>query len=149
MDIAREENKRRLVVPHLHRFYVAVGDFWYPLLRVTAGLLMLPHGWPKLMAGPEAIAARFENSGYVLSFPLACLVIFIETVGGACIALGLFTRFFAAAAAIQMAYITFVAHAPQGWSRMEYPLLWGVVFLAIALHGGGPYSVDRKLGREL
>jgi putative oxidoreductase len=32
---------------------------------------------------------------------------------------------------------------------MEYPLLWGVVMLAIALHGGGPYSLDRKIGREI
>ncbi len=31
----------------------------------------------------------------------------------------------------------------------EYPLLWGIVALAIALRGGGPYSVDRKIGREL
>jgi hypothetical protein len=28
-------------------------------------------------------------------------------------------------------------------------LLWGLVTLAIALRGGGPYSLDRKLGREL
>ena len=31
----------------------------------------------------------------------------------------------------------------------EYVLLWGLVCLAIALRGGGPYSLDRKLGREL
>jgi hypothetical protein len=27
--------------------------------------------------------------------------------------------------------------------------MWGMLALAIALRGGGPYSVDRKLGREL
>jgi hypothetical protein len=44
--------------------------------------------------------------------------------------------------------ITFVAHWPQGftWSRggWEYPLFWGLILFAIALRGGGPYSVDRK-----
>jgi hypothetical protein len=28
-------------------------------------------------------------------------------------------------------------------------LLWGVVRPAIALRGGGPYSLDRKIGKEL
>jgi putative oxidoreductase len=31
----------------------------------------------------------------------------------------------------------------------EYPLMRGLVMLAIALRGGGPYSLDRKVGREL
>jgi putative oxidoreductase len=31
----------------------------------------------------------------------------------------------------------------------EYTLLWGLVCFAIALRGGGPYSIDRKLGIEL
>jgi hypothetical protein len=28
-------------------------------------------------------------------------------------------------------------------------LLWGLMCFAIALRGGGPYSLDRKIGREL
>jgi putative oxidoreductase len=31
----------------------------------------------------------------------------------------------------------------------KYILLWGVMTLAIALCGGGPFSLDRKIGREL
>jgi len=27
--------------------------------------------------------------------------------------------------------------------------MWGLVLLAIALRGGGPFSLDRKIGREL
>jgi hypothetical protein len=27
--------------------------------------------------------------------------------------------------------------------------LWGLMFAAIALRGGGPYSLDRRIGREL
>jgi len=27
--------------------------------------------------------------------------------------------------------------------------MWGLLFFAIALRGGGPYSLDRKIGREL
>ena len=34
------------------------------------------------------------------------------------------------------------------YDRVE-PLSWGLVMLAVALRGGGPYSLDRKVGREL
>jgi putative oxidoreductase len=44
-------------------------------------------------------------------------------------------------------------HFPNGylWTARgyEYPLLWGLLFLAIAIRGGGPYSVDRLIGREV
>ena len=64
-------------------------------------------------------------------------------------AIGLFTRFFAAGIAIQMAVIAFVVQMPRGFARMEMFLLWGIVMFAIALRGGGPYSLDREIGKEL
>ena len=100
-------------------------------------------------------ANSLARRGIEPALPLAYVVWFLETVGAVCIMLGLFTRFFAAATAIQFILITFVAHwgAGFGWSRpgggWEYPLLWGLMFFAIALRGGGPYSLDRKLGWEL
>ena len=38
-----------------------------------------------------------------------------------------------------------------GWRTdgYEYVMMWGTLAFAIALRGGGPYSVDRVLGREL
>jgi putative oxidoreductase len=38
-----------------------------------------------------------------------------------------------------------------GWTGAgyEYPLMWGLVMFAVALRGGGPYSLDRAIGREL
>jgi putative oxidoreductase len=66
--------------------------------------------------------------------------------------LGLFTRFWAAAAAIELAIIS-VLYWNNGFAWLnrgyEYTLLWGLCCFAIALRGGGPYSLDRKLGIEL
>jgi putative oxidoreductase len=31
----------------------------------------------------------------------------------------------------------------------KYPLMWGLILLAVLLRGGGPWSVDRKLGWEV
>ena len=82
----------------------------------------------------------------------------LETVGALCLILGLFTRFFAVAIGIEFLLIVFNAHWGMGlkdfsWARpgggWEYPLFWGLIIAAIALRGGGPYSLDRRLGREL
>jgi hypothetical protein len=66
-----------------------------------------------------------------------------------------YERFFAAAIAIELAVIIFHASWRNGFSfsnpggGWEFPFLWGLVVFAIALRGGGPYSLDRKLGWEL
>jgi uncharacterized membrane protein YphA (DoxX/SURF4 family) len=36
-----------------------------------------------------------------------------------------------------------------GQGGFEYVLLLGIVMFAIALRGGGPYSLDRVIGKEL
>jgi hypothetical protein len=43
--------------PGTNRYPQAV-EWTYALLRVAAGLMLVPHVWPKLMAGPTAIAAN-------------------------------------------------------------------------------------------
>ncbi len=51
-----------------------------------------------------------------------------------------------------MAVAVFAVHLPNGffWGQggYEYPLLWGLVALAIAFRGGAEMSLDRAIGRE-
>ena len=147
-------NDPRPLIPALAPLYAHVGDVSWLIVRATAGLMLLPHGIPKVFSqGVAAFAAAgLARLGIEPALPLAYLVAFLETIGGLCVALGLFTRFFAAAIAIEMAVITFV-HVPQGfgWANRgyEYPLFWGLIMFAIALRGGGPYSLDRRIGKEL
>lgn len=70
------------------------------------------------------------------------------------LAAGLLTRIVAAAIAIaiEMAIISFAILAPAwDWAHhgMEYTFMAGVFAFAMALRGGGPYSVDRLIGTEL
>jgi putative oxidoreductase len=143
----------RRFIPALDSLYERLIPLSWPLIRLTVGLMLIPHGWPKLMAGMDATAANaFERRGMAPALLLAYLITFLETIGGVCVAIGLFTRFFAAAIAVEMAVITYVyLPAGFGWTRpgYEYVLMWGLVMAAIALRGGGPYSVDRRLGVEL
>lgn len=143
---------QQLLIPQLKPFYDWVEPLSWLLIRLTAGLMLLPHGIPKLLAGVEATAAMaLEKRGIGAAEPLAVVLILLETVGGACIAAGLFTRFFASAVVIEMAVIAY-HHLPKfGWTGpgYEYPLMWGLIMLSIALRGGGPFSVDRRIGKEL
>jgi putative oxidoreductase len=147
-----ETTQAKLLFPGLRPFYAWAEPISWALIRVTVGLMIIPHGWPKLMAGVGVTAAgALAKRGIQPAEPLALILIAIETIGGLCIALGLFTRFWAAAAAIEMTVIVY-HHLPKfGWTDRgyEYPLFWGLVMLAIALRGGGPYSLDRRIGREL
>jgi putative oxidoreductase len=132
---------QRLHVPALAPFYARVADLSWPIVRLTVGGMLLAHGIPKWQAGAAAFATgSLARRGIEPSLPLAYAVVGIETIGAACIALGLFTRFFAAAAAIHLLVVTFIH---------MHPLMWGLILFAVALRGGGAYSLDRKLGREL
>jgi putative oxidoreductase len=141
------------VLPFLAPFYAAVIPWTWPLIRVAVGWDLIVHGWGKVLRGPEQQAVLLARDGLKLGIWFAIFLTVVELVGGICIALGLFTRFFAAAVAIEMGYLTFVHYWVNGFSWLrtgyEYVLLWGLVTLAIALRGGGPYSLDRKIGREL
>jgi len=142
----------KLLFPQLKPFYDFVEPLTWPLIRITVGLMLLPHGIPKLMAGVAATAAMaLERRGIGAAEPLAVVLIALETIGGLCVALGLFTRFFAAAITIEMAVIAY-HHLPKfGWTGpgYEYPLMWGLIMFAIALRGGGAWSLDRKIGKQL
>ena len=45
-----------------------------------------------------------------------------------------------------------IQHFPRGffWTSggFEYPLMWAVAAFFFLVRGGGPYSLDRALGRE-
>jgi putative oxidoreductase len=150
------------VIRPLGRLYDGTRDLSWPLVRLTAGGMLLVHGVMKVMPMAEkgftaTITAFATGSmarrGIEPALPAAYAIFFLETVGALMIMLGLFTRFIAVALAVEFAIVTFVAHWPLGFAAArggwEYPLFWGLIFAAIALRGGGPYSLDRKLGWEL
>jgi putative oxidoreductase len=147
----------KLVIPALAPFYARVRDLSYLLIRLTVGGQLLVHGIVKLMGpGVAAFAAgSLARRGIEPALPFAYIVFFNETVGAVCLMLGLFTRVIAAIIAVEFLIVTFVAHFPNGYGfsspggGWEYPLMWGLIIFAVSLRGGGPYSLDRVIGREV
>jgi putative oxidoreductase len=142
----------RLIIPALGPIYDAAAPYRFPLLRVVAGLMLLTHGWPKVMMGAQAVAANvLARRGIEPALFFAYVIMFLETIGGIMIAIGLLTRPIALLLVIEFIVIV-KFHAANGWSAgaggAEFPFLWLVCFVVILLRGGGPLSVDRWLGRE-
>ena len=143
----------KLLFPGLAGFYESVSDLWYPMIRITVGAILFVHGWGKIKTGITGLAGFLDKVGLVPPVPLAYIVFINETIGAVCIVLGLFTRFFAASIAIELAVALWIVHYARGFGASaggyEYVLMWGVVMFAIALRGGGSYSLDRVIGKEL
>jgi len=151
--MAQTQTEPKLFLPFLQPFYDAVVPLSWLVVRLAVGWNLLVHGYPKFLNGSsEAALKAYADLGFTPPVFWFWASASIETFAGISLILGLLTRFFAAAAAIEMLIITIIYWGNGfGWTRRgyEYVLLWGLLCFAIALRGGGPYSLDRKLGREL
>ena len=146
--------EQRLLIPGLAGFYSSVAEIAYTFMRIVVGVMFLMHVWGKFKIGAGAVAANImAKNGLEPALTWAYLTMALEVIGGICLVIGLFTRFFGAALAIEMLIALVAVHLPKGYAAgtggFEYVLLIGAVCFLIAVRGGGLYSVDRMLGKEL
>jgi putative oxidoreductase len=110
-------------------------------LRVMAGLLFLAHGTVKLFGFPEG-----AQPGQQALFTLFGIGAVLELVGGALIALGLFTRPAAFVVAGEMAVAYFLFHAPHSpfpaVNGGDAAILFSFIFLYLFTAGPGAFSLD-------
>ena len=119
-------------------------DYAYFIFRVLVGLLFLQHGLQKLLG-------MFGGKSAEL-FSIMGLAGIIEFLAGISIALGLFARFGAFFAALQMAVAYFMAHAPQGLIPIlnmgELALLYFAAFLVIMAFGARRWSLEKAIFKK-
>jgi putative oxidoreductase len=147
-------SQTKLMYPGLAGFYDSMMPIAETFVRIVVGIMFLMHVMGKFNAGPAGVAANvMAKNGLEPAILWAYVIIFLESVGGVCLIIGLFTRFFAAALAIEMLVALLVVHLPKGYAASgggyEYVLLIGAACFLIAIRGGGPYSVDQAIGKEL
>lgn len=120
------------------------------LLRVVAGLLFLQAGGMKLFDWFGGIPAQFGGHPKLLS--QAWIGGVLEFYGGVAILLGLFTRPVAFILSGEMAVAYFQFHQPQGFwpiqNHGEPAVLLCFIFLFLAAHGAGEWSVDALIRRK-
>ena len=113
------------------------------ITRIIVGLLFLEHGLAKLAHFPPVPMFASGNLP-----PMIMVSGIIELVGGALVALGLFSRIAAFICSGMMAVAYFMVHSPQGFFPIlnggELAIVYCFVFLYFAAAGPGAFAVNNK-----
>lgn len=121
------------------------------LLRVGVGVIMIAHGWQKLM-NPEATATAFAQMGIPVPALSVWLAIAGELFGGLGVLLGFLTPVAALGPACVMIVAILWVHIENGLfarnNGFELPLTILLASLYIAFRGAGPISVDALARRR-
>jgi putative oxidoreductase len=123
----------------MERYLGKYAPHCFALLRVMAGLMFAMHGTQKLFGWPGDRPAA--------TAPLPITAGVIEVVGGLLIVIGLWAGWAAFIASGTMAVAYFMRHAGDGFfpivNRGELAVLYCFLWLFLAAHGAGAWSVDQ------
>jgi Predicted membrane protein len=143
-------DRNRLIVPALAPFYAGGHNIVETVLRVVAGVLLVTHGYGKIL-NPFGAVGMVEGLGFYPGVLWSPLLAATEFFGGILITIGLFTRP-ASFAAMIVLLVTVYFHGVvqgEGLSGAEKSILWAAIFLFFAIRGGNRHSVDARLSREI
>jgi putative oxidoreductase len=143
----------------LRRVLATEGDWGATVARVALGAVMLPHGAQKLLGWFGGYGFQgtmgFLTTQAGLPYPIALLVILIESIGALALVLGLAGRVMAAGVAAVMVGAVATVHLANGffmnWTGaqagegFEFHILAIALALVVMLRGSGAASVDRAL----
>jgi putative oxidoreductase len=118
-------------------------EYALSLLRIVAAALFVCHGLQKLFGVPVAAGPQ-PHFGSLL-----WIAGVLESIGGVCILLGLFTRPIAFVLCGEMAIAYFHTHAPRAFWPIknggELAILFCFLFLYLCFAGAGRLSADRLM----
>jgi putative oxidoreductase len=138
------------MLPGLQRFYLPLDTTAETLLRVVAGVLLVTHGYGKII-NPFGAAGMVESLGFYPGVFWSPLLSATEFFGGILIAIGLFTRP-ASFAAMIVLLVTVYFHGivtGEGLAGAEKSILWAAIFFFFAIRGSNAQSVDAKIGKQI
>jgi len=114
-------------------------SFGLLLIRLGVGLVFFMHGWSKVNNLP-GVEGMFTHMG--LGGTTGLFIAWLEVIGGVCLILGIFTRLFGLAFAIEMLVAIFLAGGVgAGYQQHELEIFLMLVSLGVAFAGSGSYSL--------
>jgi len=134
------------------------GGFASLILRVPVGLILAAHGAQKLFGwfggyGLEGTGQWMASIGLEPGYLMALLAGSAEFFGGLALVLGLLTRPAALVSALTMLVAIFSVHFSNGLfmsnNGYEYALTLFAVTVALTLQGGGRFSLDGLLQKQV
>lgn len=123
-------------------------DFSLLILRLGFGILMMPHGYAKLMGFAEKSDKFMTFMGFSGPASLS-LTIFAELFCAGLVAFGLFTRLATIPLIVATIVIVFVAHEGDIFDSASSGFFYLLVYTVIFLLGPGKYSLDYTLNKKL
>jgi len=149
--------RTKLIFSFMAPVYAALDNIALAVVRVAAGLFLMPHGAQKLFGwfdgpGLEGTGAYMQSVLPIADgYEAALAAGLVEFFGGLALALGLFTRV-AAGAVMVLLLVALSTHVSSGFfvfnGGFEYALLWLIVVAMFWVKGGGRYALDALIGRE-
>ena len=121
-------------------------NFAMLVLRITLGILMMNHGYDKLVNFTET-AKNMPSLFGMGSTITTALVVFAEFFCSLFIILGLFTRLACIPLLITMGYALFKAHHGDVFGDGEMASLYLGAYLTLLIIGPGKVSVDGMIGK--
>lgn len=129
----------------------SIQNIGFLFLRIfVGGTMLLAHGVPKLL-DPKPFIEALSSNGFPLPNILAYLSISAEAIFPVFIILGVFTRVSALIIAINMFVAVFVFHLnikEDPFVNFEKAFLYMIVFVFIAIAGGGDWTLKRLFERK-
>lgn len=147
----------------LKRIIKTQNDWAITILRITLGVVMLPHGAQKMLGwfGGYGFTGTMDFFTQQMGIPsgLAFLAILAESAGSLGLIFGFLTRIAAFGIGTVMTVAIFAVHLPNGffmnWAGtqvgegFEYHLLALGLASSIIILGGGAASIDQKISSRL
>jgi len=126
------------------RSFARYAPYVLSIVRIVAALLFCEHGTSRMFGFPTSVPTEFLSLHWFAGA--------IELVGGALLALGLFSRTAAFVMSGEMAFAYFLSHAPSSFfpilNRGDSSILYCFVFFYLAFAGPGPWSLDALWSRK-
>lgn len=146
----------------IKRFFATNNDYSMLLLRVTLGVVMLPHGLQKTLGlfGGHGLIGTMAFFTDTMGVPqeAAILVICAESLGALGLIFGCATRLGALGIAAVMSGAVVMVHTQYGFfmnwqgtqagEGFEYHLLAIGIALVLMIKGGGALSIDRAITNQ-
>lgn len=124
-------------------------DFGLLVMRAGVGAMMILHGYPKLLGGPdkwESLGGSMKNIGiHFMPVFWGGMAAVAETIGGLFLILGFFFR----PSALLLCFTMVIAamshlYRGQGINEASHAITLGFVFFGLIFLGPGKYSVDKS-----
>lgn len=139
----------------VYQFFATSGSAGPLLLRLWLAAVFFYHGMQKTFGffggdGWERTMVLWTSEhGFNLPYIIAAAAILGELIIAPALLLGLFTRLMGFLVMILMVGSAFFSTPGGTWEMLELPITLGLIGLVLCLQGGGVFSLDRAISRQL